>query len=445
MDEIFHAKWAARQLSRFRRLRDAVDHFWPAPEGYPVKLVQVAGTSGKGSTCQFIQAGLSAYGKSGCYLKPHVFDYAERFIVGGRPVSHEEIAQTWLDEIRPYCVDHAVRGEDWTLDHLEASLLMALKIFERHNLDWAVVETGLGGRYDPVTALDVVASVVTNVGQDHEETLGQEHWQRALEKAGVCRPGVPLFSADQDKKTQAVLVGICEDVGAPYHLVGDAEVRALSKVVEKRGLARSSDSLLSSKYQVWNAALAAEVVASLVKKPNLEKIARRFAKAKYVGRFWKIQPDVYADVAHNPSKTQALSDELRARFPNKRMIYVVGITGQRDPVAVMTPLIRHAKAVVVTAAGFKGQDPDRVYTRLRDAFPDVPIHLAPNPLTTLSVAKNLKGKGEVIVFTGSTYMIDQALNPDEYLRHLNASVGWRDVRQKQIAGTVNFAIPEKSQ
>lgn len=444
VDEIYHAKWAAKQLAKFKVIREAVSHFWPGPEGYPVNLIQVAGTSGKGSTSLFIQAGLSAYGKAGCYLKPHVFDYAERFVVGERVVDHGEIVRTWEEDIRPYCVESALRGEEWILDHLQVSLLVALKVFERHGVDWGVVETGLGGRYDPVTALRVVATVVTNVGQDHEDALGSEHWQRAVEKAGVCRQGVTLFSADQDARSVEVLSAICKDVGAPFRQVSEREAELVRRILSKAGRERGHDPLLGSEHQLRNAALATEVVKSLVKGADVEKIARRFRKVRFVGRFWRIENDVYADVAHNPNKTQALADELKARFPKTKKVFVVGISGTRDPVAVVSPLVRQARAIVVTAAGFKSQDPDKVYARLRDAFPDIPIHLAPNPATTLPVAKRLRSAGETIVFTGSTYMIDQALNRDENLRHLNASVGWRDNRQKQIAGTVNFAIPENA-
>ncbi len=424
-------------------MKEAVRHFWPQPPGYPVKLVQVAGTSGKGSTSQFIQTGLSAYGKAGAYVKPHVFDFAERFVVEGAPVEHSEIARVWEEDIRPYCVESSLRGEVWAIDHFEASLLVALKLFQRHRLDWAVIETGMGGRYDPATALDVVATVVTNVGQDHEEALGAEHWQRALEKAGICRPGIPLFSADQDPRSAGVLEEVCRDVGAPFHGVSAPEVERLKKLVARSGEPERRGDLLGSDHQLMNAALAAKVVESLVGGATLERLARKFLAAKYVGRFWRIEKDVYADVAHNPSKTKALADELKARFPRTKKVLVVGISGPRDPVAVMAPLVAQAKAIVVTSAGFKGQDPDKVYARLRDAFPETPIHLAPNPATTLSVAKNLRGQSEVILFTGSTYMIDQALNRDEHLRHLNASVGWREGGKKEVSGTLSFLLPEE--
>ena len=404
-------------------------YFWPKPGSYPVKLIQVAGTSGKGSTCQFLQAGLAPYGRAGCYVKPHVFDYSERFVIENHQVTHEEILDVWNGEVKAYCVKSAERGEAWLLDHPETSLLIALRIFERHKLDWAAVETGIGGRYDPVTALEVVATVLTNVGRDHEDVLGSEHWQRALEKAGVCRPGIPLVLGDGDRRTVQVVSSVCKDVGTPMVRVDSNDVKRLEESLKKGRRNAGSAMVLGSRHQLQNAAVAAKTVQVLVESSSLREIAPRLLTTQYVGRFWKVEDGVYADVAHNPSKTEALSDEIERRFPKQKKVFVVGISGPRDPIEVVGPLVRQARAVVVTAAGYKGQDPATVYSALRDRFPTLPIHLATRPRATLRIAKNLRTRGEPIIFTGSTYMIDQALNPDEMLRHLNGSYGWREPKK----------------
>jgi folylpolyglutamate synthase/dihydropteroate synthase len=110
-------------------------------------------------------------------------------------------------------------------------------------------------------------------------------------------------------------------------------------------------------------------------------------------------------------------------------VFVIGVTGRRNPVEVLAPLVPQAKAIVVTSAGYKGQDPETVCGILREAYPALPMHLSTNPRVTLKVAKSLRSKGEPIIFTGSTYMIDQALNPDDRLRHLNGVYGWREARR----------------
>jgi dihydrofolate synthase / folylpolyglutamate synthase len=405
-----------------------VDHFWP--KGYPVKVVQVAGTSGKGSTCQLIQSGLRPYGRAGCYVKPHVFDYSERFVVDGRQVPHEEIMTIWTEEIRPYCVASSMRGEPWELDHPEVSLLIAMRLFEKHALDWAAIETGIGGRYDPVSMLDVVATVLTNVGRDHEEMLGSEHWQRALEKAGICRPGIPLVLGDADKRTVEVVTAVCRDVGTPLRIVSPEDITELR---ESLAATRQRDSgfLLGSKHQMQNAAVAAMTVKMLVKRAKVETMLPKFIETRFVGRFWKVEKGVFADVAHNPSKTQALAEEAESRFPRRKKVFVIGISGKRNPVDIVEPLVPQARSIVVTAAGYKGQDPGKVHAAIRERFPSLPIQLVPDPQTTLKVAKNLRRGREVIIFTGSTYMIDQALNPDERLRHLNATYGWRNERMRK--------------
>ncbi len=432
LDEIYHARWAARALGRLRAFREAVDHFWPKPKGYPVKVIQVAGTSGKGSTCQFIQSGLRPYGKAGCYVKPHVFDYAERFVVEGRQLGHDEILATWNEEIKPYCVKMAMKGETWEIDHPEASILVAMRLFQEHDLEWAAVETGIGGRYDPVTTLDVVATVLTNVGRDHEDVLGSEHWQRALEKAGICRPGVPLILGDKDRRTVEVVSAVCEDVGTPlYHV--DAPMASEVKEALSLGRAGGPGLLLGSRHQLQNATVAAQTIKVLVKGASVKVMAQRFAETRFVGRFWGVEEGVYADVAHNPSKTQALAEEAELRFPGQKKVFVIGISGRRSPVDIVEPFVAQARAVVVTSAGYKGQDPAQVYAALREKHPSLPIHLAPDPQTTLKVAKNLRRGRETIIFTGSTYMIDQALNPDERLRHLNATYGWRNERLRRRA------------
>lgn len=366
-----------------------------------------------------------------------MFDYAERFVVEGRQLGHDELLSVWNEEIKPYCVRNALRGEAWEIDHPEASLLIAMRLFEVHGLEWAAIETGIGGRYDPVSTLDVVATVLTNVGRDHEEVLGSEHWQRALEKSGICRSGVPLILGDRDKRTVEVVTAVCRELGAPLYQVGAVDISELRNAVSSSRLKDSE--LLGSKHQLQNASVAAKTVRVLVKDASVKVMADRFMETRFVGRFWKVEDGVYADVAHNPSKTQALAEEAELRFPRQKKVFVIGISGKRDAVDIVEPFAEQARAIVVTSAGYKGQDPSKVHSALRDRYPSLPIHLAPDPQATLKVAKNLRRGKEMIIFTGSTYMIDQALNRDERLRHLNATYGWRNARLRQKPEGANAA------
>ena len=100
--------------------------------------------------------------------------------------------------VRPHCVRLSLHNSQHTHSFHEVSILIALALFEQHEVEWAAMETGVGGRYDQTRALDVAATALTNVGSDHAHLLGREQWQRALDKAGIARPGVPFFTSDTD-------------------------------------------------------------------------------------------------------------------------------------------------------------------------------------------------------------------------------------------------------
>jgi folylpolyglutamate synthase/dihydropteroate synthase len=102
----------------------------------------------------------------------------------------------WEDRVRPHCVALATDNPANIHTFHEVSILIALALFEQHGVEWAALETGVGGRYDQTRALDVVATALTNVGSDHAHMLGDEQWQRVLDKAGIARPGVPFFTTD---------------------------------------------------------------------------------------------------------------------------------------------------------------------------------------------------------------------------------------------------------
>ena len=168
-------------------MRRSIRTLWP--DGHPTKLIHVAGTGGKGSTCRFLETGLSTIGKAGAFMSPHLFDYRERFSINGEFAAREDITELWETVVQPHCVRLSLQNSNHTHSFLESSILIALALFEKYDVEWAAIETGVGGRYDQTRALDVVATLLTNVGSDHAHMLGREQWQRALDKAGIAREG----------------------------------------------------------------------------------------------------------------------------------------------------------------------------------------------------------------------------------------------------------------
>src|SRR5690606_12202235 len=133
------------------------------------------------------EMGLGALGRAGAFMGPHLFDYRERFSIDGEFVSQDEINDLWRHRIQPFCVQLALENVQHVHSFHETSILLALALFERYEVKWAAIETGVGGRYDQTRALDVAATLLTNVGSDHAHMLGQKAWQRVLDKAGIAR------------------------------------------------------------------------------------------------------------------------------------------------------------------------------------------------------------------------------------------------------------------
>ena len=180
IDQIYHSEWVATKLARLEMVKQSIKQLWP--QGYSAKCIQVAGTSGKGSVCHYLAAGFSLKHRSATLTSPHLFDYRERFSVEGAHVSQQDITEIWEELIRPLCINQALHGEYYVHTVHEINILMALALWEKYKVDWGIVETGIGVRYDQTTALDIEAAVITNIGNDHQEALGKEQWQRTLDK-----------------------------------------------------------------------------------------------------------------------------------------------------------------------------------------------------------------------------------------------------------------------
>jgi dihydrofolate synthase/folylpolyglutamate synthase len=440
VDQIYHVEWTLAKLARLELLRDSIAALWP--NGHPTRLVHVAGTGGKGSTCRFLELGFGCVGKAGAFMSPHLFDYRERFSIGGEFVSRADVLAAWERRVRPHCVALALRNPQQTHTFHEVSILIALALFEQHGVQWAAMETGVGGRYDQTRALDVAATVLTNVGSDHSHMLGDELWQRVLDKAGIARPGVPFFTSERNPASLEIVADVCAHEGAPLHIVDQIAVDALGASLAAHTLAPSPESLLHADYQKWNAALALAVVRTLAPAADEAALLRAFANARLLGRFWKVEEDIYADIAHNAEKIDALSGEIRKQFGDAGKIVVVGISGQRVSTKVFRALAEIAHTIIVTSASFKGQDPARVREEVESIVGDIPVLMAFEPQQALRTARSLRRPGDVIILTGSTYMIEQALNPDPYLRYLSAHFGWRTAEPHTATGTMSLEMPK---
>jgi dihydrofolate synthase/folylpolyglutamate synthase len=295
-----------------------------------LRVVLVAGTKGKGSTCAMLASILGAAGaKVGLCTKPHLQSYRERIRVDGAAISAEAFFQA-TDRVQ-----HAVprlpveAGEPTTF---EVTTALAIDVFERAQCDIAVVEVGLGGRLDATNALEPELSVITSISYDHTAILGRTLGQIAAEKAGILRRGRPALLAEQRAAAAEALRRACSDLGASCEVVGPWP----------------ADVPLAGGHQRQNAALAIAAARKLCQVSD-EAVKRGLGRLRWPGRYEEIGGDnLVLDGAHNGASADALAALLReARRP---LHLVLGINRDKDARAVLRPLLPLASGVWATQA-----------------------------------------------------------------------------------------------
>jgi dihydrofolate synthase/folylpolyglutamate synthase len=337
------AAWLARLETRHpKRIElglDRVGQVWAHLGLVPAfPILTVAGTNGKGSTCAYLHAILSAAGyRVGLYTSPHLRRYNERVRIGAEEASDAAIVESLA------AVEAARR--DVPLTYFEHATLAAMWLFCRAGIDAAVLEVGLGGRLDAVNLFDADCAVVTAVDLDHMDYLGPDREAIGLEKAGIFRSGRPAVCSDP--RPPASLVAQAGSIGADLSRLGrDIRVEASGATWLCRVGAAVFPALplpgLHGRYQLDNAAGALAALHALRQRLPVPIAAIRtgLATARQPGRFQVIgrEPLRILDVAHNPHAARALASNLAELPPNGRVIAVLAMLADKDIAGVVAAL-----------------------------------------------------------------------------------------------------------
>jgi dihydrofolate synthase / folylpolyglutamate synthase len=408
LDEIYHSHWAARKRMRMQFLRDAVDHFWP--KGHANRLIHITGTNGKGSVAHYLEQGLLVAGNTGSWTGPHVFDYSERFHINGQKALPKDIVTIYKEKLLPYQELFTQKTPGESLSFAELGILLTLHLFEKYKVKWGIMEVGAGGRYTPLMALPMEACILTNVGYDHPKTLGTEIWQRAMEKAGIARKDIPFFTS-ADEPALSFVRKTAEAEQAQIFVIRQEHINDIAKVIGKQ-----------PEFKLKNLALAVNVIRHFYPQFQFKEHAHSMLSA-LPARFWNVAPNIIADVSHNPDKVQKLVEQLKHKYPGKRFRFLIGLTRSRDVREVFAPILEVAEHIVVTSASYAGQEPQELAMELQKDFE--PVVVIVDPQEALEIERKRLQKDQILVLTGSAYMIDQAINPDPYVKHLNATFGRR--------------------
>jgi dihydrofolate synthase / folylpolyglutamate synthase len=377
-----------------------------------LRLVQVAGTNGKGSAAALIAAMLTAGGhRTGLFTSPHLCSVRERIRVDGACIGEDDLVDG-MDAMGTLFarLDASV---------FEACVSLALDHFVRLDAEFAVLEVGLGGRLDATTVGRPEVSVLTRVDYDHQALLGDTLARIAWDKAHVIRSGLAV-SARQADEAAAPILERAAAMGIPLLLEG----RDLSVTVRSRGLAGQRLDLagpdwrvidapcaLLGAYQPSNALVA--VAAARALGADEAAIRRGLASARWPGRFQVMPgpPPLVLDGAHNPGGARALADSLTAYFPGQRFGFVLGMSADKDLAGILGPLLPLAERVVfTTSANPRAAAPEQlaVLARHLALLPPDRVMTAADPITALARAR--AGGGPVCV-AGSLFLIGAVLAP----------------------------------
>ena len=375
-----------------------------------LRALHVAGTNGKGSVCATLDALLRAKGlRVGRYTSPHLVDFRERILVNGRPIGEDAVAG-WLSA-------HDALIAELGATFFEATTAMAFDYFVREHVDVAVIETGLGGRLDSTNVLQPIAAVVTSIGLDHTELLGDTIGQIAAEKAGIFKQGAAALIGERDGTVARDLADHARDVGAaPIRTVGvdwrveniDVRLDATAFTLVDGAREQRLETPLPGEHQAYNAALAIMTLrAAAGVAPTDAELAAGLHAVRLPGRFQRVN-NVIFDVAHNPAGAAVLARTIERAGVRRPVTTLLSVLGDKDWRGMMRELAPVTDRFLLTTAPSapEGRIWDLGAAREFARSEGFAADMVPDFATAVSAARSSSGTALV---TGSFHTVGDAM------------------------------------
>ena len=374
-----------------------------------MKIIHVAGTNGKGSVCAMLSSILGEKYRVGRYTSPNLVDVRERITINGRMISKNDFSRimTRIKKINvPSCFGHPTFFETLTA--------VALKYFHEKNIDFAVLETGLGGRLDATNIVKPLVSVITNVSMEHEDVLGDTLEKIAGEKAGIIKKNVPVVTSAKNKKVLKVIKWACaENKCRLINVSENAKIRKLSHNLDgqffdlqtKKNKYFNLRIPLLGKHQLVNAATALSVVEIIGGFSEMD-VRNGFSKTKWSGRLEIINrnPLIVVDGAHNPDCMKKLKSAVMEYFSYDNLILILGILSDKNIKKMVKIIAPPSDIIVITKPGTeRAADPKIIKNEAEKYIRTVVVK--DNVKNALDYAKSIAKKNDMILITGSLYTV----------------------------------------
>lgn len=412
------------------RVTETLDILGDPQNSYP--SVHITGTNGKTSTTRMIDALLGAFGvRTGRFTSPHLVDVRERITIEGDSISPDEFVRTWED-IAPYIemIDRAHAETDGTkLSFFEVFTVMAFAAFADHPVDAAVVEVGMGGRWDATNVIDAGVGVIMPIAIDHEKWLGSTIREIAEEKAGIIKPGQIVIVAKQQEEALRVIEERAAQVDAIVRLEGrdyevlDRQLGVGGQMITVRTPAAVYEDVfvpLFGDYQASNAAAAIAAVEAFMGGRALDAkvVEAGMLSATSPGRLQVVRhsPTIIVDAAHNPAGAHTLGESISEAFDFERVVGVYSAMGDKDIEGVLGEVEPYLDSIVITQMpGPRAKPAEEIAQIAREVFGADRVDVQEDILEAIATAVNLGESGDesapatgVVVF-GSVLLAGEVL------------------------------------
>jgi dihydrofolate synthase/folylpolyglutamate synthase len=387
-----------------------------------MKAIHVAGTNGKGSVCAMLSSVLSSAGyKVGLFTSPHLLEFEERIRINGEPVSKKKLCSL-VDRVKPIASSMV---EDHDFEHptfFEMATAMAFSHFFDENVDFAVIEVGLGGRLDATNVISPLICVITSVSLDHTHVLGTTLGEVAREKAGIIKEGIPVICGIEQEEIIKMIEDICQKKHCQvlfsknqggYNLK-EKNVDYQVFDIHLNGSQYTDLNIpLLGEHQLKNAQIAimsTELLKGMGMDIKEEDLREGLAKTKWPGRLQIIQknPTIILDCAHNPSGMKALGSVINDMFGRTKKILIIGIMRDKDIPGIVKEAGSFADLMIITKPKFeRAAEPEHIQKWAKKYCEDVKI--IQNVAEAVNFSKSTTEPEDVVIISGSIFNVGESM------------------------------------
>jgi len=377
------------------------------------KIIHVGGTNGKGSLCKYLESILFESGYSvGVYISPHIQRFSERFVVNKKEISESDVVL--LVEKIKHIIDDMIKNKDIPT-FFEIVTAMAFEYFKQKKIDFAIIEVGLGGRFDATNIVNPLVSVITNVSLEHQDRLGKTIGDISFEKSGIIKKNIPVVTAAKDDALE-VIKKVAKEKNTSITIVGNNYKKIKGGMdwqeFEIVGSLKTYNVKTSNGggFQGENIALSIATVEQLQINGIYftdDAIIEGIVNTVNPGRMeiFSFEPLIILDGAHNIAGITTLKKTLKEDFVYDKLILVIGILSDKNVREMLETITPIAEIVIVTKSqNSRAEDPEK----LKEIVNRKEVVIRDRVTNAIDYAKEVASKKDMICITGSLFTVGEA-------------------------------------